>query len=180
VLFTLNLDNLDSLSINLTNVAFEKRETNLLEKGLKYALPPSNTGSATDLLIADLTVALEREIHAPHTQILTIIKSNPVDQIPAQLTSVLKSTTSKRKIKYNNLFVSKADKGNSVVVMKRSDYNTKVKVFIDTSGGKRITFNFDKFCRTVRKSICYRPALQEIPSVYEPLFPSSLWSSKSP
>jgi len=114
--------------INLTNVAFEKRETNLLEKGLKYALLPSNTGSATDVLIAGLTVALERETHPPYTQISAIIKSNPVDQIPTPLTSALKSI--KRKIKDNNVCDSKADKGNSVVVMKRSDYNTKVREFI--------------------------------------------------
>jgi len=123
----------------------------LLEKGLKFAFPPSNSQSATDVLIADLTVALEKLNDPPYTQISAIIKENPTDRIPLQLSSAARSV--KRKLKDNDLCVTRADKGNPVVVMKRTEYKTKMKNFIDSNGGKLCTLNFSKFCQNVRKYI---------------------------
>ena len=133
----------------LSDVEFRKNECDLLEKGLKFALPPSNSQSVTYVLIADLTVAHEKV--TKYTQILSIIKENSIDHIPLQLSSAARSL--KPKLKDNKLCVTRADKGNSVVVMKRTEYKTKVKNFIDSNGGKLCTLNFSKFCQTVRKYI---------------------------
>jgi len=42
----------------------------------------SNRNLATDVLVDGLTVALERETHAPYSQISTIIKDHTANRIP--------------------------------------------------------------------------------------------------
>jgi len=47
--------------------------------------------------------------------------------IPRKTTATIKSL--KEKIRLNNFLVKKADKGNTVVVMNRTDYNAKMLQF---------------------------------------------------
>jgi len=56
-------------------------------------------------------------------------------------------------MKDHELTISKADRGNTVVVIKRSDYVAKVTDFINSNNGTRNTFNFAKYCVIVRRRI---------------------------
>ena len=58
-----------------------------------------------------------------------------------------------KKFKSESLYVSKADKGNTVVIMKRNEYDGKVLDFLNTNGGKQIQFNITKFSKGARKYI---------------------------
>jgi len=44
-------------------------------------------------------------------------------------------------------------KGNTVVVMNRNEYNSKMLEFIEANRGRKIDFDFNKFCQDVRASI---------------------------
>jgi len=57
------------------------------------------------------------------------------------------------KMKDHNLCVSKADKGNSVVIMDRQYYVQKVNNFILSNKGTKITFNFTSCKNKIRDSI---------------------------
>ena len=84
--------------VNLTDVIFDKDESKLLEKGLKFALPPSNKTQVMDNLVADLMVGLSGN-SATGSQCAEIMKSELHNQlsIPPPPTSVIKSM--KRKMK---------------------------------------------------------------------------------
>jgi hypothetical protein len=137
---------------NLTNVSFEQAETKLLEKGLQYAVPPLNAKAARTNLMADLVVALEKETDVTiATKCAEIIRNDPIDEVPRTTSRTLRSI--KEKIRTNDLIISKADKGNSVVIMSRTDYDNKMREFINANGGERVSFDFVKFNSSVRQCI---------------------------
>jgi len=85
------------------------------------------------------------------SQCAHIIKNHPLDQIPTEMDAVIRSL--RRKVVSEKLVITKADKGNTVVVMDGGNYNAKVIEFIQSNGGLRINFDFSKHCREVRDSI---------------------------
>jgi len=138
----------------LTGVTLDSSELKFLEKGLKFAVPPLKPDIALDnLVLADLTVGLEKQDNAVSVQCAKILKDYPIDEIPMNTRRTLNSI--RRKVKDNDLCISKADKGNSIVqvIMTRIDYDRKEYEFIDQNDGKKVNFNFVKFSNSVKKCI---------------------------
>ena len=60
----------------------------------------------------------------------------------------------RKKVLNDDLIVTKADKGNSIVILDRSEYNSKVNDFLTSSNAVVYQdFDFDKFCENVRKTV---------------------------
>jgi hypothetical protein len=131
--------------------AFTEQEEKLLEKGLKFAVPPLHPDKARDYVMADLMVGLSRKSELAADQCAEVLKNHPIDEAPPNTKAIIKSL--KRKVKDGDLIVTKADKGNSTVVMDRTAYDEKIMTFINDNSGKKIDFNFCKFAVDVRRRI---------------------------
>ena len=127
-------------TVNFSSVTFTKEETNLLEKGLKYAPNILTTKNALKQLAAD-TENILQFIHSrsiPLPSPIRIIDSfkqstrhfNNNFAIPSSLKTI------REKIKTHNLVITKADKGNCTVIMDRSEYIIKTNTFLNDNGLK--------------------------------------------
>ena len=159
--------------VNTSNTKFSDVEVQLLEKGLKHALPSNNVQHAITHLVADLSMHVKVEGIAE--QCTEAIQSVPMEPIPESTKRVIKSIG--RKIKSEDLVVSKADKGNTVVIMQRAEYDNKICDFLNGNKATLVTgFNFSKFNANVRKAISESrfiipPALKEALKVMNPIPP---------
>ena len=129
--------------INNTDIQFNAEEMRLLNKGLKYNLAYKNKnwikrlGIETEMAITQLPTHEQEYIrfqaahnlqrlytqHASFTQ----YNSNHARQEHRTLNSI------RNKLASNEAVAVKADKGNSVVLMLRKDYNAKVQDFINNN-----------------------------------------------
>jgi hypothetical protein len=129
---------------NLTNVSFTDAEMQLLNKGLKYnlhhkhkkwkqtlaieadtaifQLPAKDQGYMRQLIannikkITNKHNSLKERRHTNHTK-REHLEWNTIKNL-------------KQKINQNQLIVTKADKGNTLVILHRDDYNNKIEEFI--------------------------------------------------
>ncbi|XP_044760361.1 uncharacterized protein LOC123317816 [Coccinella septempunctata] len=127
----------------LTPTTFSKDELDLLNLGLKFAIPPSGI-SGIKSLIADLECAtrsiVKENFNALSSRLYTILSKYKERTSPLSshenLRSIIKSI--RQKISTNNLFVSKADKGNCVVIMPKDQYRSLVLEYITANGFVRL------------------------------------------
>lgn len=111
-------------TINLTDVEFSREESNLLDKGPKFA-PVLHFKDSLDNLIVDVELASTDLKSSLPVELIKNILSQP-DKIQPP-TPHLKSIISiKKKLTENNLILTRADKGNSLVVLGIQDYINKV------------------------------------------------------
>lgn len=124
---------------NLSDTVFTEKETEQLEFGLKQNYHSSFNDTTIKRLITEVETAVT---HLPIT-VQQIIKHEATDKIQQcvkkqnnQAKSKFSKNSSnhlktvKRKIRDNNLVVSKADKGNTVVIMDRTEYIEKTEDFL--------------------------------------------------
>jgi hypothetical protein len=129
---------------NLSNTTFTKDEISLLNKGLKYNLHHKPKQWIQTLAMeADTAINLLNPHEQPHMRHMVAQKlqkiilkeqtqtNNKTDH-KAKLSKTEKNTTIniKQKIVENNLITTKADKGNTLVIMNKDDYLQKVQNFI--------------------------------------------------
>ena len=134
--------------MNTTNIVFTSEEEDLLSKGLKHCLPPLNVEAAKANIVADLAVRIGPGWNIQQ-KVSDAIKNMHIPSMCRADRSILKSL--RNKINSHHLVVSKADKGNAVVIMEQQMYHSKfVRVIEDMGGG---TFNFDANVAEVRKVI---------------------------
>jgi len=75
-----------------------------------------------------------------------------IDVIPDSTSKTIKDI--RKEIKDHDLIVTKADKGNSVVILKRSDYRQKILEFLNSNNATQCdTFSFSKLNDKVRAAI---------------------------
>ena len=119
--------------INCSSVHFEKEELGFLEKGLKHSIPPLRKEEAIQNLIVDVETQLcfKNELVS---QCATLIQSTPVEEADHRTKTTVKGI--KKKVTENELIVTKADKGQSIVIMAKSDYDGKLKQFLENSGAQ--------------------------------------------
>lgn len=123
-------------TINLTDVVFNNKELNLLNKGTKYA-PKIPFKNQLETLVVDTATAL-----SDHTnQLTTELVKKTLTEIPIYKCSVDTNTikTIQNKIKENNLVSTRADKGNATVLLKKQDYINKVADFFQKEKIQRLT-----------------------------------------
>lgn len=143
---------------NLTSIQFTPSETALLNKGLRYNLPPTINDTDIKRVIADVKVA---------TKLSNLNKSN-VCKIALKTKEIITKEKSKNKksneseivkninnkLTMNKSIITKADKGNTLVVVSESDYVDKTLKFFSENDITEITKDpTPKFQSKIRKLI---------------------------
>lgn len=157
--------------VNLTDIQFTKQETNLLEKGPKYNVNTQITHRTIENLVTEsefiikqqerntnFNAGLTRELIAE--EIRCIIKENKNDIMSG--TKSAEEETCRRirnKLKNEGALITKADKGNTMVIMKQDDYRNKTLTFIEDNNIHKLTSDptqrFHKNTQTLLKSITH-------------------------
>lgn len=115
--------------VNLSDVIFTQREQELLNRGMKYCPPTSNPAKEIENLVIDVNCKVYDKLTVQSTchSIENYIKNldpntkNPENHTLHQI---------KKKVKNNDLVVTKADKSNAIVFLPRPLYHTKVADFL--------------------------------------------------
>ena len=120
--------------INLSETQFTETEINLLEKGPKYNPPTNHLNIET--LIAEVEISLTNHLNTDNLvkeQITSVIKnSTDINNVSKKHTpEELTVRSIQKKVKENNLSVTRADKGNSIVILTQDQYNNKVQDFLN-------------------------------------------------
>lgn len=136
---------------NLSDVVFEDDELDLLRWGLKYCIRTPIAESDLLEFSVELDVIIEQVTHNNNIKkslrnefYHILYKANKArnrtnSYISVSPKNVLKKLT--HKIKQNNLIITKADKGNCLVVLNKQDYITKVETFLNDNNFKLLTKN---------------------------------------
>lgn len=121
---------IDSVVKNESSISFTPAEMTLLNKGLKFALPPIQT-PIEDIVVAIqsnlayTTAPVKNELLVHSTKVLTAAKSKPIDGEALRLRKIVKS------IKSNDITISKADKGNGVVILDNDEYLRRMDLMLE-------------------------------------------------
>ncbi|KAI5631461.1 reverse transcriptase (RNA-dependent DNA polymerase) domain-containing protein [Phthorimaea operculella] len=114
---------------NRTEVSFNIPEEKILEKGLKHCPNIKITEKDINNLAADLEVATTGDKQAKQACALELRKMDKTpENNPTKDDRIIKNI--KNKIKENNLIVTKADKGNTVIITTKEEYTNKVDDFL--------------------------------------------------
>ena len=128
---------------NLTSITFAQEEISLLNKGLKYNLGHQHKNWVKDLgLEAECAITLlpveEQDFtrHRIAKQINHICnQSPPLNMLTRKQITELRTVRSiKDKLHRNNAIITKADKGNSLVITYDTSYSNKIHDFIHKNG----------------------------------------------
>jgi len=120
--------------VNNTNIPFTRSKTTLLQKGLKYNLHAKSKNWIQNLALeAETAISLlptnEREVYrklvADH--IATLNQKNPTHNTHPEEKTI---RSIQNKLSKNNAMITRADKGNSIVVLPTHQYETKIQNFI--------------------------------------------------
>ena len=121
---------------NMTNVIFNKDETDLLEKGLNYALEKPVKQFLQDLIIDTDNAIVQLDDNDQNTyrflaskKITQLLQSNRHNILHKRQSYIMKQIDTK--LKQTNLIITKADKGNTIVIIHRDEYIHKVETFLE-------------------------------------------------
>ena len=129
---------------NQTSVVFDKEELDVLNKGLKYNIPPNLRNNNRFINeIANMEAAIKTvSDHQIQNELRALmnVKLNKRIKLNKPLTTYRKHATEtkilgqiKDKLTSNNAVITKADKGNTIVILDTQVYNNKVLEFIDNN-----------------------------------------------
>lgn len=144
--------------VNLTEVQFNEEEVELLEKGLKYA-PPKKINKEDVLIECESIIGrMENEddkkrIRFEVSKIVEEIDMNKNNK-PRERDITRRIRNLKEKIKDNKLIVTKADKGNTTVIMEKTEYINKAEEFIKQGPYEEIKYNYtNRYQAKIKKLI---------------------------
>ena len=135
---------------NLSNINFTEDETSMLNKGLKYNLGHKHSNWVQNLsLEAECAITLlphneqdymrhrvAKQIDKIYTQLPARSTYTPKQAKELQITKPIKD-----KLRNNNATITKADKGNSIVISYLNSYAEKVSNFIHKNGASEAKTN---------------------------------------
>lgn len=129
--------------INLTDTVLETNEIKLLEKGLKHNISTNIDENYIENLIvesenillqenkkesSEVNIGLTRELVSNEIKnIITHMKQNTENQSNTDSITLKKL---KKKLQQNNTIITRADKGNTVILMDKNQYISKIQEFI--------------------------------------------------
>lgn len=116
-------------TLNLTTVIFDKNETELINKGLKHNISHKNRDFKDLILDAETAISQTTFEDQDPLRIKTKESLGVKKDLENSNTHTLNSII--RKIKTNKLTFTKADKGNTTVIINTDDLNKKVDEFIE-------------------------------------------------
>lgn len=144
--------------MNLTNIQFSSPEMTLLEKGLKYNLHPTLNDTNIKRIIADVRVAAKVAKLNKHDTYKIALKTKDILEkeknktVNNQEIALLK--TINNKLTTHNSLITKADKGNTLVVITEAEYISKVTTFFQENNINQIYSDpLPKFQAKIRKLI---------------------------
>jgi hypothetical protein len=149
---------------NLTNIKFNDREQNLLQKGLKYNIQHKpakwiqNLALEAENNISKLPQAQQAPIRyliANNIESLYTKQNNHSDKTIRTKINDLKTVNQiKKKLRSNQAIITKADKGDTLVIINQTDYDDKVQNFITKNNFHLLDKNpTNKFQTEIRKTI---------------------------
>jgi len=139
--------------INQSDVLFDHKEEEFLCKGLKHGLRPLDQEQAFTNTIADLAVKIGPGKN-PLKKCIEVICNTPIPTLDDSTRSLIKKV--RRKIREEELIITKADKGNTIVIMKESNYEMKVLEVLEKCGAtvnEEFDFPAHAHVKEVRKVI---------------------------
>lgn len=143
--------------VNLTNVKFNTEETQVLEKCLKYT--PQEKVNDEELLIQCESIIgkekeepIKKQMRFEVSRIVEEIKEKKNKQERRNKREQMQIRKLKKKIKDNNIMLTKADKGNAVVVIEKEEYVKKGIEFISNENYEEIKYDYtNKFQSRVKR-----------------------------
>ena len=149
--------------INNTNIIFTEDELSLLNKGLKYNLHSKKKDWIKTLALEAETAVnklpeIDREYYrwqvANKIDILYNTKQNNTYKNQNGKFEINTVKHIKTKLKQNSAMISKADKGNSIIILYINDYNQKLQEFIITNKFRKLpTDPTDRFQIRIRETV---------------------------
>ncbi len=144
---------------NMTDITFNNQEQELLDKGLKFNIAPSNNSTQTTRQLLDIENAIRRTDEQHQDDIRTLIaidirknKTNINQNIHEAERHTVKNINTK--LLDNNALITKADKGNTLVIMKTDDYNSKINDYIENNNIIELHEDpTNKYHKTINKKI---------------------------
>lgn len=125
---------------NLTSIEFNKNEMDILNKGLNYNIPDNSKNHIVHEIICaeaaiksipnqnlqnEVRVLINNKLKHPHTKI---------PKINYKYSKEIKTLKQiKTKLSNNGALITKADKGNTIVIMDKNHYSLKVNNFIENN-----------------------------------------------
>lgn len=183
-----NLSCIDNVVYNKSSTTFTPDELCLLNKGLKFAIPPVKP-PIEDLVTAIqcgttyTNVPAKQELLLHSTCVLREAKSKQqLNNEALHLHKIIKN------IKSKNITVSKADKGNSIVILDYSEYLRRMELMLSEGDYTELNFNplnkmrnsvhesLNKYCNIIGKSTVWKlknsnpqvPRLYGLPKIHKP------------
>lgn len=149
--------------VNLTNITFDEPELRVLNKGLKHNFAKNNWKKQiiSEIINAETAInsikddqnktvarhVLDRKVNQLDKN--NKIRNNKINQKDKALLNSIKN-----KLSDNNCLVTKADKGQSIVIMTIDDYNKKVNEFITNNNIQEIMKDpTDKFNNVLKSQM---------------------------
>lgn len=143
---------------NLTKINFDKNEMKLLNKGMNFNFPNNKkTSFLQELFQAEAVIkSLQTEDVRNNTRVIVNRKAKALLKDPIQIKQTTNRYKSERqvatgirdKLAANEAMITKADKGNSLVILYSYDYIDKVETFLNENKINKIdtdpTPNFSK------------------------------------
>lgn len=131
---------IDNMVHNFSSYKLNENEEHLLNKGLKFAIPPISPP------IEDLVVSIHSAIrYWPESELNNVTHES--SKILKDI-KYLKCSKKDRKfyhtiknLRDNDIIISKADKGNNIVIMDKSDYIHRMNLMIESSNNEILVKN---------------------------------------
>lgn len=135
--YTLKLEHIPDFLINKSTIPLTEDEENLLNKGLNFAMP--NKPFPKKDLIVDVECAL-KSLNREKADLIRVAVKNHLS-VPNNTNidkNILHAHRTIASLNKKDLFVMKADNGNSVVVVDKSDYDSAMQSMIDDGPYKEV------------------------------------------
>ncbi|XP_055389983.1 uncharacterized protein LOC129618968 [Condylostylus longicornis] len=133
---------IENLVVNKSSYTFSTKEMDLLNKGLKYAITPKRTDKED--IIADVETAIRGADHGAkeniRKEVYKILRgsnntNSNLDNKPKSEHSTVKSLNEKP------VYYIKAEKGNTIVIMNKDDYDEKILDKLNNGNFRKIRTN---------------------------------------
>lgn len=150
---------------NFSDTNFDQQEINLLNKGLKFNPIINNNkfniknlellAAESETVLQSLNIENKESVRDEIKNLLRNQKTNfsHHNNIPNGNFDHKLIKSIQQKLKNNNLILSKADKGNCIVIMNRSDYDEKVLKFISDNNIEKSNVKLNPFINKVKNSL---------------------------
>jgi len=161
---------------NLSTTSFTLEELDLLGLGFKFTIRDMNDSKENNMKLAiEVDIALDylsnnidKKFQLRNEIYSILSKSQKRQHSNKKHNTVYHKKTLqriKRKIKNDNLIITKADKGNCIVILRREDYNKKVTDFL--TNNNFVTLEHSPFSKFIKKLNTYIKAHNEFLQEFE-------------